>query len=42
MVYRDEESFDSSILLGEMFQCPEKGESALYDKEDMLWQDEES
>ncbi len=42
LVYRDEESFDSSILLGEMFQCPEKGESALYDKEDMFWQDEES
>jgi hypothetical protein len=30
MVYRDEESFDSSILWGEMFQCPEKGKSALY------------
>ncbi len=39
MVYRDEEVFDRSILLGEMFQCPEKGESALYDKDEMFWKD---
>jgi hypothetical protein len=39
MVLRDEEAFDSSTLWGDSFQCPVKGESALYDKEDMFWQD---
>jgi hypothetical protein len=39
IVFRDEELYDSSILWGERFQCPVKEESALYDKEDMFWQD---
>jgi len=40
LVLRNEESFDSiSTLWDERFPCPEKGESALYDKEDMFWQD---
>jgi len=39
IVLRDEESFDNSTLWGDSFQCPVKGESALYDKEDMYWQD---
>lgn len=39
IVLRDKEAFDSSILWGERFQCPEKGESAMYEKEDMFWQE---
>jgi len=39
MVLRDEEAFNNSTLWGDSFQCPVKGESALYDKEDMFWQD---
>ena len=40
IVLRDEESFDRIILLGDSLQCPVKGESAIYEKEDMFWQDE--
>jgi hypothetical protein len=39
ITFRDEESFDSSTLWCESFLCPVKGESALYDKEDMFWKD---
>jgi hypothetical protein len=42
IIFRNEESFDSSTLWGESFQCPVKGESAIYNKEDMLWQDQVS
>ncbi len=35
----DERSFDSSSLMTIPFQCPVKGESAIYDKEDMFWKD---
>ena len=42
VVLREEEAFDSSTLWDQNFRCPVKGESALYDKEDMFWQDEES
>lgn len=40
IAFGDKGSFDSGTLAGNSFQCPEKGESALYDKEDMFWKDE--
>jgi hypothetical protein len=38
----DKRAFDSSSLMTIRLQCPVKGESAIYDKEDMFWRDEES
>jgi hypothetical protein len=37
--FDDKRSFDSSTLMTISFRCPEKEESAIYDKEDMFWQD---
>lgn len=37
----DERSFDSSTLMTVSLQCPKMQESAVYDKEDMFWKDEE-
>jgi hypothetical protein len=41
IIFRNQESFESSILWGESFQCPVEGESAIYEREDMFWKDEE-
>ncbi len=35
----DKRAFDSSSMMTIPFQCPVKGESAIYDKEDMFWID---
>jgi len=35
----DKRAFDSSTLMTLSLQCPVKGESAIYDKEDMFWKD---
>ena len=35
----DKKSFESSTLVGNVFQCPVTGKSASYAKKDMLWKD---
>lgn len=40
ILLRDEESFDRVNLQDNSLQCPEKRESAIYEKEDMFWKDE--
>jgi len=35
----DKRAFESSSMMTISFRCPVKGESAIYDKEDMFWKD---
>jgi len=35
----DKRAFESSSMMTICFRCPVKGESAIYDKEDMFWRD---
>ena len=35
----DKRAFESSTMMTICFRCPVKGESAIYDKEDMFWKD---
>jgi hypothetical protein len=37
----DERAFESSTLMTISLKCPKIKESAVYDKEDMFWKDEE-
>jgi hypothetical protein len=32
-------AFESSSLMTLSFECPVRGESAIYDKDDMFWKD---
>ncbi len=38
--FGSKESFDTSKMLGNSFDCPPIGQSAIYDKEDMFWKEE--
>lgn len=35
--FKDKESFESSTLAENSFECPKTRQSAKYDKEDMFW-----
>jgi len=35
----DRQSFETSSISGNKFQCPKTGKMASYDKKDMVWRD---
>ncbi len=37
IAFGDKKSFESSVLVGNAFQCPKTGKVAGYDKKDMFW-----
>jgi hypothetical protein len=39
IVIDDKRAFESSSLMTLSFECPVRGESAIYDKDDMFWKD---
>lgn len=41
IAFGDKESFESSGISGNSFDCPKIGEAAIYNKEDMFWKEEE-
>lgn len=41
IAFGSKESFDSSSLSNNIFQCPKTGKPASYDKKDMLWKEKD-
>ena len=41
IAFGDKESFESSGMSGNWFDCPKTGKAAIYDKNDMFWKEEE-
>jgi len=39
IAFGSKQSFDSSILSNNVFQCPKTGKPVSYDKKDMLWKE---
>jgi len=40
IAFVSKQSFDSSSLSNNVFQCPKTGKQASYDKKDMFWKEE--
>lgn len=42
IAFGDRESFESTALESNTFQCPKTEQSAIYNKEDMFWKSSDS